>query len=188
MEPRCTICRSERRNSIEQAIVEGIPDVRIAAQFGVSRSAVGRHRKRHLGSALWRAMARREEHSAEAMVGSLNLLRLRLEMYEGRAAEDGDNLGATRIAEVQLKVAELIGKFKHDLGDGTTTVSIDARRQLAVLAGLDTDDLRALAAAHRDGQLDRALGASVPLLSPPSDAGVSPGVTVKHTDAPQDGA
>ena len=44
MSRRCTCCASDE-NGISVALIDGVPQRRIALQFGVSRSAVQRHRR-----------------------------------------------------------------------------------------------------------------------------------------------
>jgi hypothetical protein len=42
--PRCSVCFSNHRAAIDAALVEGAPLVPTAAKFGLSKSALGRHR------------------------------------------------------------------------------------------------------------------------------------------------
>ncbi|MGH3056612.1 MAG: hypothetical protein ACRDPP_00050 [Gaiellaceae bacterium] len=151
----CTICSHEQQSSIEAALLDGLPETSISAQYGVSRSALARHRKNHLSPALWRALERREDLSAEALIGRLDALAMRLGSYEARAAR-GEDWQAVRGFSGELrKLCELIARLRGDLEGGG--VMIDARRQQMVMIDkLGEGDLRSLAAAAEQGRLGEA--------------------------------
>jgi hypothetical protein len=117
----------------------------MAARFGVSASAIRRHRDAHLRKALARAV---EEERLDVDVDRLTqwahgLQAKTLSLLERAEALDdlGNARGLVREARENLT---LLGRLAGVL-DGAT-VHVDARRQLAVLANLSEDELRALAA------------------------------------------
>jgi hypothetical protein len=53
----CTICTHTSRPEIDRLIVSGEPNQRVATKFGVTESAIRRHRASHLPQALAKAQA-----------------------------------------------------------------------------------------------------------------------------------
>ena len=140
---RCTVCDHPDRKAIEIALpVTSVRD--IAGRFGLSKSAVGAHKLRHIQPAVARAIARREDLSAES------LLR-KLEGYLGEA-EHGieiakslkDLPGLARCIKEARETAVYLGKTIGLWSDKPSTI-IDARRQTVNIASLTTDELRSLA-------------------------------------------
>jgi hypothetical protein len=188
MAAKCSICTNASKEAIDRDLLGTEPMRVIAGRYHLAESSLQRHKANHLMPRAAAAMARHEEITTERLVSwlvglqdqtaaTILVLKARQEYAEARGW----------VKEFRAN-AELLAKLKGLIDTGTR-VHVDARhQQLAVLAGMDSDDLRALAQAARTGQLDHALGAGVPLLSPHADAGISPGVTVTHTVAPEDGA
>src|SRR5215471_1526048 len=102
----CLVCSSADRAAIDTAITGGASDYQVAAQFGIERVSVGRHRRRHVLKAAQDRLAivskgadaRRErqelaaaldadeppvEQLVQAAVGTRALLR-KLDAIEGR--------------------------------------------------------------------------------------------------------
>lgn len=66
----CTICGHKKRRKIDSAIATGTSYRDIAARFGVSASAIGRHRE-HVAGAVKRATDKREEDLGESILSRL---------------------------------------------------------------------------------------------------------------------
>lgn len=143
MPMRCTICDHEASKDIDRALAGADPLRVIARRFGVSSSALDRHRRRHLVPQLARSIARHEELSADRLTSWAIGLNEQTLAAVLRCAQEQD-YGAMRglIAESR-KNLELIGRLGGFLA--ATPVHVDARRQVAVLASLTENELRALA-------------------------------------------
>ncbi len=63
----CTVCRHPQRAEIDQALVAGASFRDVAGRFGTSKSALERHRREHLSTAIARAYE--EQAAAEATHG-----------------------------------------------------------------------------------------------------------------------
>jgi hypothetical protein len=188
MAAKCSICSDSRVEAIDRDLLGNEPMRVIAERYGKAPSSLQRHRARHLMPRAASAMARHEEITTERLVAwlvglqdqtaaTILVLKARQEYAEARGW----------VREFRA-TTELLAKLRGLIDTGTR-VHVDARhQQLAVLAGLETEDLRALAQAARQGALDHQLGAGVRLLSSPPDAGISEGATVTHTTTPEDGA
>jgi hypothetical protein len=162
MAAKCSICSDSRQEAIDRDLLGNEPMRVIAERYGKAPSSLQRHRARHLMPRAASAMARHEEITTERLVSwlvglqdqtaaTILVLKAQREYAEARGW----------VREFRAN-AELLAKLKGLIDTGAR-VHVDARhQQLAVLAGMDTDDLRALAQAAREGQLDYALGAGTP--------------------------
>ena len=64
MPRRCTICNHQERHGIDEVLVTGAPYRSVAKRFGLSESAVYRHKAEHLPTHLLKA--REVEEAARA--------------------------------------------------------------------------------------------------------------------------
>jgi hypothetical protein len=62
MPRRCTVCDHPEKHSIDEALVSGAPCRSVAKRFGLSESAVYRHKTEHLPAHLLKVREVEEEH------------------------------------------------------------------------------------------------------------------------------
>jgi len=141
--PRCTVCDHPERKAIEVALA--VSSVRvIAGQFGLSKSAVASHKLKHLAPAAARAIARREDLSAEALVqklvGYLEEAEHGIEIAKGVK----DLPGLARCLKEGREIVIYIGKTIGLWSDRPQIVN-DNRRQTIAIGQLSVDELRSLA-------------------------------------------
>jgi hypothetical protein len=111
----CRVCSHPDRNQIDHAIVAGQSQRRIADQFGISASSVGRHRRQHIPATLARAQSLQEDERARGLVEQLLGIHDRTMAILERAEESGSLTTAlTAIREARTNL-ELIGKFTGEL-------------------------------------------------------------------------
>jgi hypothetical protein len=148
MPPTCSICASERKADIDRDLI-GPDSLRaIAGRYDVSSSSLDRHRHRCLAPKAAAAIARREEVSADRLVSYVNgLLEYALSgMLRARSQDPVDDYGVRAYMGEARKNVELIARLGGVIGsNGPVVQVVDARRQVAVLANLSEDELRALA-------------------------------------------
>lgn len=123
-------------------------------------SSLDRHRRNCLAPKVANAFARHAELDADRLRGwAVGLLETaatgltRSRHAEVEAATTGAEPGELRAFRAEQrayagemrKAIELVGRLGGFLGDGRPTIQVDARRQIAVLASLDENELRALA-------------------------------------------
>ncbi len=142
--PRCTVCDHAQRKAIDAALSVA-SERSIAKQFGLNHGAVHRHKVNHVGPAVARAAARREDLSADALVQKLVGYLEDAEAMMASAKADNDRAGFARLLkearETSVRLGQCIGLWR----DKSQTY-IDNRRQTLNLSGLTTDELRKLAA------------------------------------------
>jgi len=68
MPRRCSVCDHPERHSIDQALVGGAPYRSVAKRFGLSESAVYRHKTEHLPAHLLKARQADEVARADDLV------------------------------------------------------------------------------------------------------------------------
>jgi hypothetical protein len=69
MPRRCTVCDHPERNGIDEALVSGTPYRSVAKRFGLSESAVYRHKGEHLPAHLFKAREPEEMAQADNCLG-----------------------------------------------------------------------------------------------------------------------
>ncbi len=78
MDSRCTVCTHASLAEIDRALMDGLPLRPLAAQFGLSASALSRHLK-HLDRALAARDRQVRQHQVSQLLDQLNLLEARLD-------------------------------------------------------------------------------------------------------------
>ena len=112
MPRRCTVCQHPDRDEIDARLIGGQPLRNIAKQFGVSATALYRHKTGHLPGHLKQAKETSERLSAERLLADLERLQERILRILERAEERGDlrvALTACReLRETVMSTAELL--------------------------------------------------------------------------------
>jgi hypothetical protein len=142
---KCSICGNEARDEINSALFGNTSLRAVAVNFGVARSSLDRHRRKCLTPRIALALARFEEIDRKRLVADLLGIRDHLAAGVMRTSAAKEYGALVALSGEYRKLVELVGRFTGDLETGTR-VSIDARKQVAVLASLSEDELRALAA------------------------------------------
>jgi hypothetical protein len=183
MPPKCSICGNEARDEINSALLSSASLRDIAERFGVATSSLHRHRRKCLTPRIAIALARYEEIDGKRLVADLLGIRDHLAAGVMRTSAAKEYGVLVALSGEYRKLVELVGRFTGDLETGTR-VSIDARRQVAVLASLSEDELRALARA------DVIEGSSPDALARPlvSSRVRTSSETVARLSGPQDAA
>ena len=154
----CSICADQRIREIDEDLLSGASVRDVEGRYGISKSAVDRHRRKCLGPKALRALARHEEQTEERIAATANGILDRLAFQAIRAqqaaiaARGDDDAGTERLwmaderaalrdltkaLETQARIVGVLGERPQ--------VTIDARKQIAVLAAMSEEELRALA-------------------------------------------
>jgi len=139
MSARCAACTHPKRDELDSAIVAGQTLRAIGKQYGMSASAVLRHRDRHLSPALAAMAARREEEAASGLVAQVRQLVRRADELYTAAAKDGRSSAALAALKEMRGSLELLGKATGELKDASpvTVVNLQtAPEWLAVRAAI----------------------------------------------------
>lgn len=115
----CTVCVHSERTVIDEALLAGEPNRRIAAQHGVSEQAVRRHKGDHLPGHLVKAHEVEEVADADTLLSRLRGLNRETAAILKEAREGGtkDNeLALKAIARVEKQI-ELEGRLLDVLND-----------------------------------------------------------------------
>lgn len=113
----CTICQHPQRAAIDHALVAGEALRDIAGRFGVSKSALERHKAEHLPDTLVRAQEAAEEAAALDVLQQLRAINQAAlaVLRDARAAKDGDL--ALKAVDRILRQIELQAKLLGDLDE-----------------------------------------------------------------------
>jgi len=138
----CRICTHPDRQEIDRALIGGEGQLGIAARWRIAQSSVSRHKRLHLAPVVANMMAKYETIDIERLRSWVNGL-LEQNLLGSLSAERRGDYGAQRgfLSEARRAV-ELQAKLAGLLDSGGPTISVDARRQVAVLANLTEEELR----------------------------------------------
>ncbi len=124
MPRRCTACEHARRQEIDGLLLDRAPLSRIAREFGLSPSALFRHKHRHLSGPVAAAMRAREE----ASVGYYNSLAAKVEeaQHLARAEYDAASPGSrVRLDALDRVLKSIQLEIQHSRpAGGHTTINI----------------------------------------------------------------
>ena len=161
----CSVCLHPDRAVIDRALMAHEELRSIADRHGLSKSSVHRHR-RHVGKAIVRAAARREERFEDDLLGDARDLRSRTYRLLDEAVETKDTrLQAVLIAQVRENI-----RFLGELTKPTTTEA-DTERALAwfsVEYDIPIDEMRAECKKVASLQADLLAGRTPPHTPPPA--------------------
>jgi hypothetical protein len=144
MAGRCTVCSHIDRKAIDAAFA--VSTVRaIAGRYTLSKSAVASHKLRHLEPAVARAIARREDLGAEALLDKLFSIADSLEAAFDDALKNNDHLAVARLSKELRETIVRLGQATRGLWSTTSQTLIDNRRQTVNLSPVSLEDLRNLA-------------------------------------------
>lgn len=119
----CTACHHEQRAAIDDALLRGTPNRRIAAQYGLTETSLRRH-KDHVSSAVL-AIAKQEAYDESASLLERARWANGQAMWVLEQARQADNLGA--VLQALDRVAKLLlveGQFLSVEGPADKTLAI----------------------------------------------------------------
>jgi hypothetical protein len=117
MPRRCTVCDHPERHGIDEALVTGAPYRSVAKRFGLSESAVYRHKVEHLPAHLLRAKEVEEAAKADDLLDQVRNLQAHALDILGRAEEAGDLRTALAAISQARGNLELLGKLAGELDE-----------------------------------------------------------------------
>jgi hypothetical protein len=135
---RCTVCDRPERHSIDEALVSGAPYRGVAKQFGLSESAVYRHKAEHLPAHLLKAREVVEAARADDLLEQVRNLQAHALAILQRAEEAGDLRTALAAISQARGNLELLGKLAGELDERPVvnlTVSPEWLELRAVIVG-----------------------------------------------------
>jgi hypothetical protein len=120
----CTVCSHPKTEEIDRLLVGGTGYRQITKRFGVSISALSRHRKNHLSPALQRVHNKREEKRGESLLDRVERLITRLEALADDAAGGGQARLLLDTAQQLRETYKLFGKLTGELDDRPQVVNV----------------------------------------------------------------
>jgi hypothetical protein len=148
MPRRCTVCDHSERHGIDEALVTGAPYRSVAKQFGLSESAVYRHKTEHLPAHLLKAMEVEEAARADDLLEQVRHLQGHaLDILE-RAEKAGDLRTALAAISQARGNLELLGKLAGEL-DERPVVNLNISSEWLELRAVIVGALEPHPAAHR---------------------------------------
>jgi hypothetical protein len=148
--PPCTICSHDKRHQIEIGLVHRLSARVLAHRFGVSESALYRHKQSHLSPQIAAAILAAEKPSdidlealqaseSEGLLAQLVTQRARLQTHSELATELGDVRSAVACERAITSNLELVGKLlgqlvqHHEVRSTSVLISTDYIQLRSVL-------------------------------------------------------
>jgi hypothetical protein len=148
MPRRCTVCDHLERQGIDEALVSGAPYRSVAKRYGLSESAVYRHKTEHLPAHLLKAKDVEEVARADDLLEQVRLLQGHaLDILE-RAEKAGDLRTALAAISQARGNLELLGKLAGEL-DERPVVNLNVSPEWLELRAVIVGALEHHPAAHR---------------------------------------
>jgi hypothetical protein len=148
MPRRCSVCDHLERHGIDETLVTGAPYRSVAKHFGLSESAVYRHKVDHLPGHLLKAKGVAEAARADDLLDQVRSLQAHaLDILE-RAEKAGDLRTALAAISQARGNLELLGKLAGEL-DERPVVNLNISPQWLELRALIVGALEPHPAAHR---------------------------------------
>jgi transposase-like protein len=117
MPRRCTVCNHLEKHSIDEVLVTGAPYRSVAKRFGLSESAVYRHKSEHLPAHLLKAKDAEEVARASDLLEQVRYLQAHALDILDRAENAGDLRTALAAISQARGNLELLGKLAGELSD-----------------------------------------------------------------------
>ncbi len=117
MPRRCTVCDHLQRHSIDEALVGGAPYRSVAKRFGLSESAVYRHKTDHLPAHLLKAREVEEAARADDLLDQVRNLQTHVLGILERAEKAGDLRTALAAISQARGNLELLAKLAGELDE-----------------------------------------------------------------------
>ena len=117
MPRRCTVCDHPQRVEIDMQLVCGESYRTIADQFGLSKTALIRHKESHIPDALVKAQDAGEVAQADDLLAQVKALQTEAQEILGEARAAGDLRTALRGIGQALSCLELLSRIEGRLQD-----------------------------------------------------------------------
>ncbi len=120
MPRRCTVCTHDLRDEVDRALVAGEPFRSIAARFGLSKTALIRHKRSHIPACLTLAHEAAEVCRADDLLGQVAALRDRAINILDCAESAGELDVALRAIRETRSCLEVLARLLGELRDSPT--------------------------------------------------------------------
>lgn len=126
--PKCTVCSHPQKEMINREIIEGASLRSVAQQFGVSYSAVNRHKADHLPMKMTMAKLAEETADADNLLAKVRDLQRKACDLLAKAEQAGDLRTALQGVREARGCLELLAKLQGQLQqEGTVNITFVPR-------------------------------------------------------------
>ena len=148
MPRRCSVCDHPKRHGIDEALVSVAPYRSVAKRFGLSESAVYRHKTEHLPAHLLKAREAEEVAQADDLLEQVKGLQGHALGILERAEKAGDLRTALAAISQARGNLELLGKVAGEL-DERPVLNLNISPEWLELRAVIVEALEPHPAAHR---------------------------------------
>jgi hypothetical protein len=123
----CTICRHSDRTDIDKELIQCKPFRHVASRFGVSTTALQRHKRDHLPNHLVKGKKAEEITTASGLLDEIEGLRLKALRIADKAEENGDYRTALQGVRELTRIVELLAKMRGELKEQQVNVTFNSQ-------------------------------------------------------------
>lgn len=116
----CTVCAHPEREDIDQALVSDSSNLSLSAEFGVTESALRRHKRNHLPASLVKSQEAREVAASDDLLAQVRGLQERTLAILETAEDTRQHRTALSAIKEARSNLELLGKLAGELDDSPT--------------------------------------------------------------------
>ena len=124
----CTVCSHPKHQEINRALLEGVPALQLANQYGLARSSMQRHRDKHLAEKMAKALKAREVQEVKEAVKLVEVARemlSKLQRLANDAEQEKDIRGAVAAIGKIPDFLRILGEIEGRLNaQGTVNVTV----------------------------------------------------------------
>ena len=126
MPRKCSVCTNPHKDEIDEAIIAGEPIRDIARQFDINKSAISRHKQKHLPSTIVNAKKGEDIVKATNLVEEISRLKSKAENIAKKAEEKGDYRTALAGVRELTRIVELLAKMQGEIKDQAVNIVFNA--------------------------------------------------------------
>ena len=117
MSRKCFVCSHPKRHEIDKSLVKGKTLREITRSFGIDKSALYRHKQKHLPKQLLMVRESEELTRADNLWDQIEWLRAKALSISRKAEEREDYRAALAGIRELVRIVELTGKLRGDLSN-----------------------------------------------------------------------
>lgn len=117
MATKCTVCAHADIETINEALIAGVPSMRdMAGRYGLTRASLSRHKNAHLPKHMAKAQEVREIAQADSLLDQMRDLQKKTLAILDKSMGKDERLALTAIREARSNI-ELIGRIIGELDE-----------------------------------------------------------------------
>ena len=125
MTRKCSVCMSQDVDKINKGLVSSVPYRELSRRFGIDKSSLSRHKKRHIPELLSKAVEAKEVTKANNLFDEINRLKIGIERIARKAEEQQDLRTALAAFRELIRITELLVRMSGEIKDQSFNIVLN---------------------------------------------------------------